>query len=82
MPNPAGDRQHLPNRGACELFDLQSDPRENANVAKRPEYASVVEEMERLLQAGWERMLPEAKSFTGLDCAVMNIEHRTLNIEH
>jgi len=64
-PNPEGDRQHLPNRGACELFDLQSDPRENVNVARRPEYASVVEEMELLLQAGWERMLPEASSERG-----------------
>ena len=53
-----GDVGHLPNTGACELFDLQADPRENVNVAKRPEYLEVVREMERQLAAGWKAMLP------------------------
>jgi len=53
-----GDLFHLPNAGACELFDLGKDPRENVNVAKQPEYAGVVQEMDRLLQAGWHAVLP------------------------
>jgi arylsulfatase A-like enzyme len=48
---PEGDVLHLPNPGNCELFDLLRDPQENVNVAKQPEYASVVEAMARRLEA-------------------------------
>lgn len=57
-----GDFARLPNAGTCELFDLQQDPRENVNVAKRPDYSATVQEMNQLLTAGWRTMLPEGSS--------------------
>jgi arylsulfatase A-like enzyme len=40
-------------RAARELYDHRTDPRENVNVADRPEYAETVELMARRLKAGW-----------------------------
>lgn len=59
---PDGDTTHLPNSGTCELFDLKQDPRENVNVAKRPEYAAAVQAMDRLLTEGWQALLPEGRN--------------------
>ena len=53
-----GEYTHLPNSGVHELFDLQNDPRENVNVAKHPRYSKLVQELDRLLTAGWQAMLP------------------------
>lgn len=55
-----GDALHLPNSGDIELFDLEKDPRENANVAKRPEYAEAIREMEKIMKEGWRSVLPPA----------------------
>jgi len=41
-----------------ELYDLETDPRETANVAERPEYASAVAELETLRAGGWRRAGP------------------------
>jgi len=60
-PTTRGDVGHLPSSGMYELFDLQEDHRENVNVAKRPEYSEVVQEMDRLLTAGWQAMPPDGK---------------------
>ncbi|MBT3274411.1 MAG: sulfatase-like hydrolase/transferase [Spirochaetales bacterium] len=49
-----GDVSHLPNSGECELFDLELDPRENVNVAKRAEYSEVVRKLDAQLSAGWQ----------------------------
>ena len=40
------------------LFDLEKDPAENVNVARKPEYAEVVEEMRQVLADGWKAALP------------------------
>ncbi len=50
--DPEGDVLHLPNDGNCELFDLERDPDENVNVARCPEYESVVRELDRRLMEG------------------------------
>ena len=42
-----------------ELYDLEKDPREFTNVANNPDYASVVKELESLLEQGWKACLPE-----------------------
>lgn len=41
-----------------ELYDHRVDPGENLNLARRPEYAEVVESMEQRLDAGWRHALP------------------------
>jgi choline-sulfatase len=41
----------------CELYDLENDPLEQINLAWYPQYASLVEEMERQVMEGWE--IPE-----------------------
>ncbi|MBT3376205.1 MAG: sulfatase [Lentisphaerae bacterium] len=61
---PDGDRQHLPGSGTFELFDLQSDPGENINVAEHPDFVEVVEEMDRLLTSGWRALVPDQDSRT------------------
>ncbi len=42
---------------ALELYDHQSDPQENTNLAKRPEHAALVKE----LMAEWKNSWPAAK---------------------
>jgi iduronate 2-sulfatase len=37
-----------------ELYDHQSDPGENVNVAKKPEYAERMKELTAMLEAGWK----------------------------
>lgn len=44
---------------ARELYDHQSDPQENANVADRPENKAVVEELTKQMQAGWKAVRAE-----------------------
>ena len=42
-----------------ELYDHYVDPQENTNVAHRQEYADVVEELQRMLKAGWRKAMPD-----------------------
>lgn len=37
-----------------ELYDHQTDPRENRNVANLPDYAEAVEELKQLAEEGWQ----------------------------
>ncbi len=51
-----GDLWHLRDSAsghAFELFDLHNDPGENVNIAGRPEHRAQVEELDRMLTAGW-----------------------------
>jgi len=41
-----------------ELYDHEVDPKENVNLARRPENAEVVKELSAQLQAGWQGALP------------------------
>jgi arylsulfatase A-like enzyme len=45
---------------ARELYDHGVDPLESENLADKPEMKSTVEELSRLLHAGWEAALPES----------------------
>lgn len=47
-------------QAAAELYDEQNDPDEFINLAAKPAYASQVQEMRRLLQAGWRSAWPPA----------------------
>ena len=42
-----------------ELYDHQSDPAENVNIAGRPEHAELVEQLSAQLEAGWRKVLPD-----------------------
>ena len=44
---------------AHELYDHQSDPSENMNIANLPENRSLVEKLSAQLEAGWEAAKPE-----------------------
>ena len=43
---------------AVELYDHQSDPAENENLASRPEQAELVGQLLKQLDAGWRHALP------------------------
>ncbi len=43
---------------ALELYDHQSDPAENVNIAGRPENAELVKRLSIQLDAGWRKALP------------------------
>ncbi len=45
-----------------ELYDLETDPGENVNLASRPEHAALVEQLRAQLHAGWRAALPPAES--------------------
>ena len=44
--------------GAAELYDQETDPREYANLADRPEHAATRDGLRALLKAGWKGALP------------------------
>lgn len=41
-----------------ELYDYQTDPHEDVNLAVKPESAALVEQMKKKLHAGWKAALP------------------------
>ncbi|MGQ9505908.1 MAG: sulfatase [Thermogutta sp.] len=43
---------------AIELYDHESDPQENVNLASRPEYQKLIGELKKQLDAGWRAALP------------------------
>ena len=52
------DRNDHSKVDAVELYDHQTDPQENVNVAGRPENAALVKELTVKLNAGWMAALP------------------------
>ena len=46
---------------AYELYDYQTDPQGNENLAHQPEFADKVKELAELLRGGWRAALPPAK---------------------
>ena len=47
-----GDKSH------AELYDHQTDPHEYTNLAKQPEHAETVDNLHKLLHAGWRAARP------------------------
>jgi iduronate 2-sulfatase len=43
---------------ARELYDHETDPAENKNVAEIPDNAAIVEELSAMLKAGWKAARP------------------------
>jgi len=41
-----------------ELYDHEVDPKENVNLAKRPEHAGLVQQLTEQLHAGWQAAVP------------------------
>ena len=54
----------VPNKDFAEyeLYDLETDPGENVNLAVRSEHAALVEQLRSQLHAGWRAALPPAES--------------------
>ena len=50
----------VPDKDFCEyeLYDHEVDPKENVNIAKRPENAELVTQLAEQLHAGWQGALP------------------------
>ena len=46
---------------AIELYDHQSDPQENYNIAKKPENADLVKKLMDQWKKGWQGAKPPAK---------------------
>ena len=53
------DRKDHSKVDAVELYDHQTDPQENTNVAAVAENASLVVELTRQLESGWQQAKPE-----------------------
>jgi arylsulfatase A-like enzyme len=71
----------LPSRGVLELFDHQSDPDENVNVADRPEYRQVLSELIEQMDAGWQAARPAKWQALGeclLLCAGQSTSSRSI----
>jgi len=47
-----------PDNSICELYDHQTDPKENRNIADLPEQAERVKEFRAMVRAGWKGALP------------------------
>ena len=45
--------------GGLELYDLDSDPQENTNIAGSPKNANLVRQLTAQLDAGWRAALPK-----------------------
>jgi len=41
-----------------ELYDHVADPKENVNIANRPENAALVKKLAKQLHEGWKKALP------------------------
>ena len=48
--------------GGLELYDHESDPRENVNLAHDPDHADIVRRLVRQLAEGWRAALPDSPS--------------------
>jgi iduronate 2-sulfatase len=46
---------------ALELYDHQTDPQENENIANKPQNATLVKELTTKLQTGWRAALPAGR---------------------
>ncbi len=46
-------------QAAKELYDHQTDPAENENIAGNPNYKEIVQTLAAQLRAGWQKALPE-----------------------
>ena len=53
-------REDLSKVVALELYDHQTDPQENQNIAKRPENAALLKSLQNKLNAGWKAAKPVA----------------------
>ena len=55
------DTKRPENKLANELYDHQTDPKENVNVANKPENKKLTEQLSLQLHKGWKAAIPESE---------------------
>jgi len=58
---PKGNTYQLPSRGRYELYDYQTDPAGNENIALNPKNKELLDELIERMNAGWKAARPSAK---------------------
>jgi arylsulfatase A-like enzyme len=61
------DRDDHTKVDAVELYDHQTDPEENTNVAKDPANAELVKSLMKQWEGGWQAAKPPAQSVTSAE---------------
>jgi iduronate 2-sulfatase len=59
-PMPSGGIYQLPGTSRYELYDYETDPGGNVNIANDPEKKAVLEKLMELMDAGWKAARPDA----------------------
>lgn len=53
------DRKNHSKVDAVELYDRQTDPQENTNIANQPANKEIVAKLDEQWQAGWKAAMPK-----------------------
>ncbi len=66
-PMPSGSDFQLPGSGRYELYDYETDPDGNANIATQPETQALLRDLLARMDAGWQAARPDSPSATPLE---------------
>ncbi len=58
-PAPKGSVYQLPGTGRHELYDYETDPAGNVNIALDPKNKALLDELNAMMDAGWEAARPD-----------------------
>jgi len=59
-PKSKGSEYQLPGTNKFELYDYETDPEGNVNIALNPEYKPLLEKLKKIMDAGWKATKPDA----------------------
>jgi hypothetical protein len=58
-PMPKGSIYQLPGTGRYELYDYETDPAGNVNIAADPKNKALLDELIAMMDAGWKAARPD-----------------------